>query len=50
MYLNYTILNHIWLTAGWYNAFNQNLSSPLVGGGIVFSDNTLKTLIAGHLP
>jgi|UniRef100_A0A7C3LT12 phospholipid/cholesterol/gamma-HCH transport system substrate-binding protein len=50
IYLNYTILNHIWVTAGWYNAFNQALSSPLVGGGIVFTDNTLKTLIAGHLP
>lgn len=49
-YFTYTILNHIWLTAGYYNAFNQSIASPLIGGGLSFTDNTLKYLIAGHLP
>ncbi|MHB1284994.1 MAG: MlaD family protein [Leptospirales bacterium] len=49
-YFSYTLLNHIWLTAGYYNAFNQALASPLIGGGLTFTDNTLKYLIAGHLP
>ncbi len=49
-YFTYTVMNHIWLTAGYYNAFNQSIASPLVGGGISFTDNTLKYLIAGHLP
>ncbi|MHB8542558.1 MAG: MlaD family protein [Leptospirales bacterium] len=49
-YFTYTVLNHIWLVAGYYNAFNQSIASPLVGGGLTFTDNTLKYLIAGHLP
>ncbi len=50
IFLTYTILNHIWINAGYYNAFNQSVASPLIGGGLTFNDNTLKYLIAGHLP
>jgi len=50
IFLTYTILNHIWLNAGYYNAFNSSVASPLVGGGIILNDSTLKYLIAGHLP
>jgi len=50
LYLTYTIFNHIWLNAGYYNAFNSSVASPLVGGGIILNDETLKYLIAGHLP
>ncbi len=49
-FLTYTVLNHIWLNAGWYNPLNANESSPMIGGGLIFSDNTLKYLIAGHAP
>jgi phospholipid/cholesterol/gamma-HCH transport system substrate-binding protein len=50
IFLTYTLLNHIWINAGYYNAFNSSVASPLVGGGIILSDSTLKYLIAGHLP
>lgn len=50
IFLTYTLLNHIWINAGYYNAFNQSVASPLIGGGLTFTDNTLKYLIAGHLP
>ncbi len=50
LYLTYTLFNHIWLNAGYYNAFNSSVASPLVGGGIILNDETLKYLIAGHLP
>lgn len=50
IFLTYTFLNHIWINAGYYNAFNQSVASPLVGGGLIFTDNTLKYLIAGHAP
>ena len=49
-FFTYTVLNHIWLNAGWYNPLNANESSPMIGGGLIFSDNTLKYLIAGHAP
>ncbi len=49
-FFTYTLLNHIWINAGWYNPLNANLSSPMVGGGLIFTDNTLKYLIAGHAP
>ncbi len=50
IFLTYTLFNHIWLNAGYYNAFNASVASPLVGGGIILNDETLKYLIAGHLP
>ena len=50
IFLTYTLFNHIWLNAGYYNAFNASLASPLVGGGVILNDETLKYLIAGHLP
>ncbi len=50
IFLTYTIFNHIWLNAGYYNAFNASVASPLVGGGLILNDETLKYLIAGHLP
>lgn len=50
LFLTYTLWNHLWLNAGYYNALNSSVASPMVGGGIVLSDSTLKYLIAGHLP
>lgn len=50
VFLTYTLWNHIWINAGYYNPFNSAVASPLVGGGLIISDNTLKYLIAGHLP
>ena len=49
-FLTYTLFGHLWLNAGYYNMFNASVASPMVGGGIIMSDETLKYLIAGHLP
>ncbi len=50
LFLTYTLFGHLWLNAGYYNMFNASVASPMVGGGIIMSDETLKYLIAGHLP
>lgn len=50
IFLTYTLFGHLWLNAGYYNAFNASVASPMVGGGLILSDETLKYLIAGHLP
>jgi phospholipid/cholesterol/gamma-HCH transport system substrate-binding protein len=50
LFLTYTLWNHIWLNAGYYNALNASVASPLIGGGVIINDTTLKYLIAGHLP
>jgi phospholipid/cholesterol/gamma-HCH transport system substrate-binding protein len=50
LFLTYTFFGHLWLNAGYYNAFNASVASPMVGGGLILSDETLKYLIAGHLP
>ena len=50
LFLTYTLFGHLWLNAGYYNMFNASLASPMVGGGLILSDETLKYLIAGHLP
>ena len=50
LFLTYTLFGHLWLNAGYYNMFNSAVASPMVGGGLILSDETLKYLIAGHLP